>query len=223
MRSLLALIALGLVGVAVTACGSSSSSENAASALRARTATTATHPPNTTSPARASDTEPISAGPKPTRREREKYDRDDDDHTTVPDDNNPSPPGYTPARPSDARAITALVQRYYAAALAHDGAKGCSMFAPTFVLAIPLDYGKLGPAYLRRAAGTCPAVMSLLFVHEHGKLSDEIPHMRVVRVSDDGTHGIAFLRFGRLYERFISVVREGRTWRIGSVLDGELE
>lgn len=222
MKALLALIALGMVGIALTACGSSSSSENAASASRA-SSTTATHPPDTTSPAAPSNFGPPSTGPEPSRRELEKYDRDEDDHTNVADDNNPNPAGYVAAKPADARAITSLVGRYYAAALAGDGAKGCSMFKPTFVQAIPLDYGKLGPVYLRHVAGTCPAVISALFRHEHRKLSGEVPRMRVVRVSVDGAQGVAFLLFGRLHERFISVLREGRIWRIAAVLDGELE
>lgn len=223
MKALLALIALGMVGVALTACGSSGSSESSASGSRASSATTAAHPPDTTSPARASNVEPIRVGPAPTRRELEKYDRDEDDHTTVADDNNPSPSGYVAAGPNEARAIEALVRSYYAAALAGDGARGCSMFSPTFVQAIPLDYGKLGPVYLRRAAHTCPAVMSLLFRHEHRKLAGEVSRMRIPRVSVGGGHGVAFLLFGRLHERFISVLHEGSKWRIASVLDGELE
>lgn len=224
MKSLLAL-ALGLLCLGFAACGGSSKTEGAPASANSQVSPpsgTATHV-DTTSPAVASNVEPRVIGSTPTRHDLEKNDRDEDDYTKVPDDHNPSPAGYVAAGPADARAITALVKRYYAVALAGDGAKGCSMFTPTFVQAIPLDYGKLGPVYLRRAAGTCPAVMSLLFRHEHHKLSGEIPRMQVVRVSVHGTQGVAFLRFGRLHERSISELREGRKWRIASVLDGELE
>jgi hypothetical protein len=97
------------------------------------------------------------------------------------------------------------------------------MLAPSFEQAIPLDYGKLGPHYLRRAAGTCAAVMSLLFKHEHRLLEHEVPGMDVVRVSVHGEEGDAFLRFGPLHERYIPLLRTGRVWGISAVLDGELE
>jgi hypothetical protein len=230
MRSLLALLALGLLVVGVTACGGSNSSNNAASASRASSkspassgAATATHPPDTTSPAAASPASSPVLVAQPTRHDREKYDRDEDDHTNVPDDNNPSPSGFLVASPADKRAITALVKRYYAAALKGDGASGCSLIDPGLVKGIPLDYGKLGPSFLRRAKGTCPAVMSLYFKHEHRKLTSEVPQLDVPRVSVNGNQGVAFMRFGRLHERFISTLRKGSTWKIASVLDGELE
>jgi hypothetical protein len=227
-RRLAALaLVLAPLGVGVTACGGSSSSNNAASASRlpsgSTASSTATHPPDTTSPAVASPSATPAPVQKPTRRDLEKHDRDEDDYIHLSDDNNPSPPSYVTAGRSDSQAITALVKRYYAAALKGDGASGCSMFAPDFVKAIPLDYGKLGPSYLRRAAGTCPAVMSLLFKHEHRTLAGEVPQLDVVRVSVKGKQGVAFTRFGRLHERFISVLREGDAWTIASVLDGELE
>lgn len=221
MKSLLAL-ALGFLCLGFAACGGSGKTDGASANSPASSNTeTATHA-DTTSPAVASNVEPLITTPKATRREREKHDRDEDDQTRVPDDHNPIPAGYVKAGPTDTRVIAALVKRYYAVALAGDGAKGCSMFSPTFVQAIPLDYGKLGPAYLRRARGTCPAVMSLLFRHEHRALSTEIPHMRIVRVAVDGAQGVVFLLFGRLHERSISVRQAGGAWTIASVLDGEL-
>lgn len=218
---------LALLGVGITACGGSNSSNNAASTSRLPSGSTAssvaTQPRDTTSPAVASP--PATPAPihKLTRRDLAKYDRDEDDYIHVSDDNNPSPPGYVTASRSDSQAITALVKRYYSAALKGDGASGCSMIDSSFVKAIPLDYGKLGPPYLRRAAGTCPAVMSLFFKHEHRTLAGEVPRLGVARVSVNGTQGVAFIRFGRLHERSISLMREGNAWAIASVLDGELE
>lgn len=220
MKSLLALIALGLLGAGVTACGGSSSANNAGSASHV-SSTTTTHI-DTTSPAAPSSAVTYTRI-RASRSDREKYDRDEDDYIHVPDDNNPSPLGYVTAAAADAQAVSKLVNRYYGAASKGDGASGCSMMEPSFVKAIPLDYGKLGPSYLRHAAGTCPAVMSLLFKHEHAQLARGVPQMHIVRVSVKGEQGIAILRFGRLRERFISVIREGSTWRIASVLDGELE
>jgi hypothetical protein len=225
MKSLLALLALGLLAVGAAACGGSGSSKNAASASRvsSQSTTVATNPPDTASPAVASRPPHPFTVPKATRRDLEKYDRDEDDYVHVPDDNNPAPTGFTAASPSDKQAITALVKRYYAAALAGDGARGCSMFSAQFAKAIPLDYGKLGPAFLRRAKRTCPGVMSVYFTHEHTKLAREVPRMAVVRVSVNGNQGVAFLRFGALHERGITEIREGGAWKISAVLDGELE
>jgi hypothetical protein len=224
MKSLVVLLALGLLGAAVTACGGSSSTNNAGSATRVASSSSPAAPPSYTNrPAVASHKVEFRPPRVPTRHDLEVYDRDEDDYIHVPDDNNPSPPGYVDASPEDRQAVTAVVKRYYAAALKGDGASGCAMIDPGLVRAIPLDYGKLGAAYLQRAAHTCPAVMSLMFKHEHRKLAGEVPQLHVMRVSVLGTAGVAILRFGKLHERFISVLREGSTWRIGSVLDGELE
>jgi hypothetical protein len=221
MKSLLALLALGLLAVAMAACGSSN--HGAASSLVSSSgATSHTASVDTTSPAAAPAHVAPSTTPQPTRRQLEKYDRDEDDYQEVVDDHNPVPPGFTPADAADRQAITALVGRYYAAALSGNGARGCSMIQPSLVKAIPLDYGKLGAPYLRRAKGTCPAVMSLMFKHEHRVLAREVPDLHVVRVAVSGTQGVAILRFG-LRERGITEAREGHVWKVAAVLDGELE
>jgi hypothetical protein len=219
MRSLLALVALGLLGVGVAACGGSHSTR-VTPAVHVSAATD-THPD--TSPAAPSPVSPSQHALTATARDRARYDRDEDDYVHVPDDNNPSPPGYVTASSADGRAATAVVRRYYADALKGDGAKGCLLITPSFVKGIPVDYGKLGPSYLRRAASTCAAVMSLLFKHEHSLLAHEVPVMRIVRVSVSGVQGLVFMRFGPLHERFISLARQGNAWTIASVLDGEAE
>lgn len=215
-------VVLALFAVYVCGCGGSGSHDNTASTSSLASGSETAEHPDITSPANATPSRSTAPVPKPTRRELEKRDRDEDDYVNLPDDDNPSPVGYVLADSSDRKAITALVKRYYAVALKEDGASGCAMFPPIFAKAIPLDYGKLGPSYLRRAAGTCPAVMSLLFKHEHRTLAREVPQMKVVRVSLGGDRGAAFIRFGPLHERFIVVQRENNTWTIAGVLDGEL-
>jgi hypothetical protein len=223
------LLAFGLLGVGIAACGGSSSSNNAAPASHISSGGPTAGPAASSSSAAPSVTtthlaDPNLPPPQPSQRDRERLDRDEDDYIHAPEDHNKTdPPGYVLASPADTRAITALVKRYYAAALAEDGARGCSMFPPSFTKGIPLDYGKLGPSYLKRAAGTCPAVMSLFFKHEHRQLASEVPQLEVVRASINGTQVSVILRFGRLRERFISVLREGNVWRIAGLLDGELE
>lgn len=220
MKSLFALLALGLLCVGVTACGGSGKSASTSAGASA-VSSTGTTTVDTTSPAAAPATPAANRNPTPSRRQLEKYDRDEDDYMNVPDDHNSAPPGYVPANAADKQAIMALVKRYYAAALAGDGARGCSMIDPGLVKAIPLDYGKLGAPYLRRAKGTCPAVMSLMYRHEHRLLAREVPQLKA-RVSVDGNQAVAILRFG-LHERGIAEVREGGAWKIAAVLDGELE
>jgi hypothetical protein len=224
MKSLLALLALGLLCVGVAACGGSSKTEGgSAGSAKVSSSTSATVHVDTTSPAAASPSAHTQVVHKVSRRDLEKYDRDEDDYIHLPDDSNSAPLGFTPASTTDKRAITALVKSYYAAALRGDGAGGCSLIEVNLVKAIPLDYGKLGPSFLRPAAHNCPAVMSLYFRHEHRKLSREVPQMQVVRVSVKGEQGVAIMRFGPLHERFITQLREHGHWMISAVLDGELE
>lgn len=221
MKSLLALLALGLLCVGVAACGGSSKAEGGSAGSAAASTGATAHVD--TSPAVASHPVHILPAPKASRSDREKYDRDEDDHIHVADDHNSMPPGFTPADSADKRAITTLVKRYYAAALRGDGVGGCSLIDVGLVKAIPSDYGKLGPSFLRRAAPNCPAVMSLYYKHEHGTLSHEVPRMQVARVSVKGDQGVAIMRFGSLHERFITQLREHGHWMIAAVLDGELE
>lgn len=219
MKSLPALLALGLLVLWTTACGSSGHKTASSSSVSSST-TTQVKPTNG---AVASAPAPGSATPNASASARERHDRDEDDYAKGIDDTNPAPAGYVTAGTADSKAITALVKRYFGAASSGDGARACSMINKGLVKAIPLDYGKLGPSYLRHAAPNCPAVMSLYFKHEHRALSREVPRMQVPRVSVHGDEGVAFLRFGRLHERFISEVRQGGVWKIGAVLDEELE
>jgi hypothetical protein len=236
MRALSALATFMLFAASLAACGGSGSSVDA-SAQHSSTAASAS-PPSTNSTesstaaahspggGRASATPSETSGPlqaNTTPRNREEHDRDEDDFTPVPDDQNPSPVGFAPAGPADRLAITELIKRYYAAALKMDGAKGCSMFGAAMARAVPVTYGEHGARFLRRAAGTCSAVISLLFRHEHRLLVREVPELKVARVSVLGNQGVAFLLFGRLYERDITEMREGGTWKIAAPLDGELE
>ena len=97
------------------------------------------------------------------------------------------------------------------------------MFPSEFAKAIPLDYGKLGAPYLRRAA---------VLVQRSCRCSSSTrtPDAGQGDPANDGTCGVslggergaAFIRFGPLHERFIVVQRENNTWTIAGVLDGEL-
>ncbi len=126
------------------------------------------------------------------------------------------------ASATDRSAIAALLERYYTAAAAGDGAKACSMLYITLAEAVPEDYGhgSAGPSYLSRGT-TCPAVMELLFKHYHSRLVADLPRLEVKRVVLIHHHGLAFLSFGRPPEHEIGVRRQARAWKITSLLDSE--
>lgn len=150
-------------------------------------------------------------------------DRDNDDaERLLSDDNNSAVAEFGhPASAADEHAVTALLRSYYATALAGNGVMACSMILSSLVKAVPADYGRYGPVYLR-GGKTCPAVISRLFAHEHRRLIGETPRLSVLALHVRGADGVVLLGFGRLPERQISVHREAGTWKLGDLLDGEL-
>jgi hypothetical protein len=210
MRPLLGLLAMVLFGLSASACGSSgkgtASTSQTSSTVAATTAATTT----------------ASATPPPDFR---KVDRDQDNDVGAPadDTSNKSVLDFgRAAGASDARQITALVKRYYAAGLAEDGAKACSMIYSTLEEAVPEDYGQSPPGQPYMRGTTCPVVLSLMFKHFHHQLTVQVPLLKVSRVRLDEHHGLAVLRFGGMPERQIPVAREGHVWKIEALLDSEL-
>jgi len=209
MRTLRTLLALVALSVALASCGSSGKDDSQSSA----TATTATV---------ATTTTPSKAPPAPVLAKADR-DHDNDVGTIEADKNNDSVVDYGhAASPSEQRAITALVKRYYAAAVAENGAAACSMLYSTLEEAVPEDYGQSPPSQPYMRGKTCPAVVTLLFKHFHPQLALEAPKLRVARVRLVEHHGLAILHFGALPERQISVAREGHIWRIQMLLDSEI-
>jgi hypothetical protein len=208
MKPLLAPLAVVLLSIGTTACSSSNKSTNSAPRTSS-SGTTAT----------ASSTTPTQS--------YTKADADKDNDVEAPDDdtNNNSVLDFGhAANAADRQAITTLVKRYYAAALAGDGAQACSMIYSTFAEAIPEDYGQSppGPSYLKGGT-TCPAVMVLLFKHFHSQLAVQVPLLEVSRVRLKEHQGLAVLRFGKMPERQIDVGREGQhAWKVEALLDSEL-
>jgi hypothetical protein len=202
MKLLMSLTAV-LLSVCVTACGGSS--KETGSISHASSEAAAPYPTST---------------PDFTKADADK---DNDIGAAADDSNNNRVFDYaSPANPTDKRAITGLVKRYYAAAGAEDGTRACSMLYSTFAESVPEDYGRsAGPPYLR-GGKTCAAVMVLLFKHLHHQLSVEIPKLKVTHVRLQQHHGLAALSFGALPERQILVGREGHNWKIEMLLDSEL-
>jgi hypothetical protein len=210
MKPLLASVTVALLCFPVLACGSSSKGTGSAS----QTSSSATTP--TTAAVTSSTT------PTPDFR---KVDADKDNDIGAPDDdkNNNSVLDFGQAASSaDQSSIASLIKRYYAAALAEDGAKACSLLYSTLAESVPEDYGQSPPGQPYMRGTTCPTVMMLLFKHEHGKLTVQVPLMKVSRVRLKEHHGLVVLKFGKMPERQIPVAREGRVWKVEALLDSEL-
>lgn len=152
---LLTLLAIGLLGVCVTACGSSSQP-------------TAPAPKNSPTNTTALTT-PTDAPPAPVKT-RSDSDRDNDIGAPGDDTNNSVLHFGHAANATDTQAITTLIKRYYTAALAENGAKACSMMYSTLAESVPEDYGQSPPGEPYMRGTTCPAVLKLLFKHEHLQL-----------------------------------------------------
>lgn len=207
MKPLLSLLAVAPLSAGVCACGGANG--NAGSASQAASRTVATAATAATAPA------PVLS----------KADRDMDNDIGAPSDdtnNNSTLHFGHAANASDRRAIASLIRRYYATALAQDGAEACSLLYSTVAEGAPEDYGLSppGPPYMRGT--TCPAVMNGLFKHFHAQLAADVSKLQVASVRLVERHGIAVLAFGSMPERRISVKREGRTWRVETLYDSEL-
>jgi hypothetical protein len=139
----------------------------------------------------------------------------------------PSPEGSSPvswghaADGGETREVTELVKRYYVAATADDGAKGCSLIYSILAEAIAEEYGQTpGSPSLRGT--TCAVVMYKLFKQQHRRLVADLPRLTVKQVRVEGLRGLVLLRFGPSPDRVISLHREHRAWKIDSMIDSEV-
>jgi hypothetical protein len=211
MRHLPTAAATALLAVWLCACGGTSAKTSTAGTSAAHTSTNATaSKPPAVAPA-ALDS-------------RVDADKDNDIGAAYDDTSNSNELtfGHAASR-SERRAIVALVKRYYATALAGNGARGCTLIYSTLAEAAPEDDGREAdaPAF-SRGATTCAAVLSDLFRHYHAQLAAEVPKLVVTNVRLEEHHGFAFLSFGKLPERKISVQREGHVWKMSQIYDEEL-
>jgi hypothetical protein len=125
------------------------------------------------------------------------------------------------ASPPDARAIVALIDRYYAVAAHGDGATACSLIYAPLARSLPEDLGRGGPRYLR-GGRTCAAVVAKLFSQNHFQLIPYDAGLRVDAVRVMGVFGLATLSFHRLPDRVVEVIRDRSVWRMYAPLDGEM-
>jgi hypothetical protein len=114
----------------------------------------------------------------------------------------------------EAAAITELVQRYYAAAAAGNGAVGCAQLFSPIAESLPEEYAASptnGP--------TCAAVLTKVFIKEHAQYALRHATLEVTSVRVEGGHGFAMLRFKDTPDHHLRVRREGGRWTVHQLLD----
>jgi hypothetical protein len=126
-----------------------------------------------------------------------------------------------PASPADKQAITALVNRYYAAAAADDGATACSLIYSPLSESVAEDYGQ-APAPASLAGKTCEVVMSKLFRQVPGQPSAVLATTVVTGVRVKGRKAFALLRSKAMPEGDVPLQRELGIWKIGTLIGGPL-
>ncbi len=124
------------------------------------------------------------------------------------------------AQGAERAAVVALVRRYYAAALAGDGAAGCPLLSPQTREQLVEEDG--GTAKLR--GHSCPTVLTKLFATEHRELAHKSPGMTVQAVRVGGGIGVALIEFPPLRElRKISIHRIAGVWLLHDLRDRFIE
>lgn len=137
------------------------------------------------------------------------FDRDDSFVTTF---------GH-PASPSDSKAVTSLVKRYYTAIAKDDGATACKLLFFVIVESAPETYGQ---TQFDAAAGrgkSCGPVMSKVFRGNHRQLVVESRTFKVIGIRVLRKRAWVLLRFGPKSVRRLVVYREGNSWKVGELLD----
>jgi hypothetical protein len=190
------LLAAALPGLGVMACGGASSVSGAPSGASARAA------PNATLP------------------EIElKGDAEHDSDTYYGEPDNEHELRGRPARIGDARRVSALVRRYYAAAGRDDGVAACRLVYLPVVESIQEAHGGT-PGSTGAPGWTCAAILSRVFKRQHTQLGAENAALTVASVRVDLNVGAVRLGLGSgRPARYTMVHRERGTWKMLNLLD----
>jgi hypothetical protein len=197
MKLLFVLLVLTLLGVSVTACGGASKGTGSASQTSSSATATGGAPTTTTftgttpAPTTATGVGSENAGGT-------------DKIATF---------GHA-ASVADKQAITALVKRYYAAAVADDGAKACTLIYSLYEEAIAEDYGRSPPGPPGLSGNTCAVVMTKLFKHVPGQPPAVLATTEVTGVRVKGKDGIVQLHSKAIPRGEIAVRRELGSWKV---------
>lgn len=125
------------------------------------------------------------------------------------------------ASAGDARTIAALVERYYAAAMAEDGAAACRLLYRPRAEAVPGSEGS-SPAPPGLHERECAAVMSKLFKRFHKQFSAEGIRLKVISVRITLNRGAVQIGSGGMKPyHYIMVHRERGAWKIDMLFGTE--
>jgi hypothetical protein len=210
MRLLLVLSAITLLSLDITACGGASKRTSLTSESSSNVVTAGGAAPT-------NDHHETTAAIKTAHRPRDSDDGDNDPNSE--DDNPILDYGHT-AGTAEKKAVTELIEHYYAAVAIGDGAKACSLIVRRVAEKVAEEYGQPpGPSSLR--GKTCTAVMSKLFRLRRRQLAAAIPTLELTGVRIEGGDGLALLRFATTPEpRKIAVSRErSGAWKIKELFD----
>jgi hypothetical protein len=145
---------------------------------------------------------------------------DSDSYPGEPDNDNNHVFGHV-ANAADARAATALVKRYYAAAAAGNGAVACSLIYSVMAESIPEDYGRLSGTP-SPSGKSCGLVVSNLFKHLHKQLSVDNATLKVAAVRVRGSKASVFLSLGGMKPKdYLELHRERGAWKVDRLLGTE--
>ncbi|MFZ1926565.1 MAG: hypothetical protein WAU42_10525 [Solirubrobacteraceae bacterium] len=124
------------------------------------------------------------------------------------------------ASPTELRETRSLVRRYYAAAVAANGAQACALLVPFFAESVVEQYGHLPSASGR----TCAAVMSKIFRNYHAQIASKNATLRIPDVRVQNERALVILEFPSIPEvRQIHLRRIGDKWRLLELLDSIIE
>jgi hypothetical protein len=116
------------------------------------------------------------------------------------------------AHAAERRAITMLIERYHSATAAHDGTKACELLNATLAAALAAGTG-------RQVMGTCGSAVVSLLEQEGGRSDTNLPTIDVTVVRLEGDKALSLVRLPTGEEREITLIREGDTWKIGTLFD----
>lgn len=189
------LLALVVAGANVEACGSST-----------RVGQRPVHSNSSSTPT-ALPTSPLDSDEDNDNATASHYDKDDAlviDFGRVPG-----------ARESNA--IIGLVRRYYVASETANGTRACSMLHPVLRESVVEEFdGSPTPGTPR--GKTCAAVVSKLLRRNHHRLAADLAAFKPVMVRVGDATGLVLLHFGKV-ERRVLLRRDGRAWKIDTLLD----
>ncbi len=105
--------------------------------------------------------------------------------------------------------IASVVERYFAAAAADDGARACALLLPSFAATVAESYGVGDGSALVRDGRSCAAVIGLLLRRYRGELAEAIS---VVEVRVAGRDAQVVFSSRRMPASYILLARHDGSW-----------